>query len=116
LISSPGPGRFIFPQTIAVQYIAGTIPYTVTGADAEFNIGWGGQAVTSDNAINFFPDAGFVDQATSQVYLESTLSNSSVPLSTALNSALVLAITDVLTLGNGHLNISISYSVLPAAL
>ena len=113
LISSPGPGRLIFPQAIAFEYIAGTVPYTVTGNDMQMYIGWSGtEPLTTNNNLATVPDATFVDQSTSQIFISSGYSASSTPVSQAVNQSLVLGIVDTLTLGNGSLAISISYSII----
>lgn len=115
LIPSPGPGKYIFPQAFTAQYDAGKTPYTVTGADGFFYIGWNAMyPLSENNNLGFFPDTTFIDQSTSQVFIDSSYSAVSTPLTEAVNQPLILSIVDALTLGNGTLQINISYIILEA--
>lgn len=116
IVSPTSSLQFIYPQSFAIAYIAGTIPYTVVGSDA-FYMGWGGLGtLTSSNAVGIFPDTNFIDQATSQIFVSSCYLNTSsggVPSSQTRGKNFVLQCPDTLSAGNGTLLINISYALIP---
>jgi hypothetical protein len=112
VVPTPGPGLYIAPQSVVAQYNAGGTPYTVTGSDGFLLVGWGGQpSIVDATAVVAIPNTNFLSQVTSQVEVTSSATNSSVPLSQTVNQPLVIKSLDTLTLGNGTLQITISYTI-----
>ena len=114
IIPAPGPGLILYPQSFFCQYDYGTQTYS--GASSNFYLGYGGQSsITSSTAVGFFPTAGFIDQTSSQVFINSSYytGTAGIPLSQALNQPLVLTTPDTLITGDGSLTINISYALLP---
>ena len=114
IIPAPGQGLILYPQSFFCQYDYGTQTYS--GASTNFYLGYGGQSsITSSTAVGFFPTAGFIDQTSSQVFINSSYYTGAagIPLSQALNQPLVLTTPDTLITGDGSLTINISYALLP---
>ena len=114
IIPAPGSGLILYPQSFFCQYDYGTQTYS--GASTNFYLGYGGQSsITSSTAVGFFPTAGFIDQTSSQMFINSSYYTGAagIPLSQALNQPLVLTTPDTLITGDGSLTINISYALLP---
>lgn len=114
VIPAPGPGLILYPQSFFCQYDYGTQTYS--GASTNFYLGYGGQSsITSSTAVGFFPTAGFIDQTSSQMFINSSYYTGAagIPLSQALNQPLVLTTPDTLITGDGSLTINLSYALLP---
>lgn len=114
IIPAPGPGLILYPQSFFCQYDYGTQTYS--GASTNFYLGYGGQSsITSSTAVGFFPTAGFIDQTSSQMFINSSYYTGAagIPLSQGLNQPLVLTTPDTLSTGDGSLTINLSYALLP---
>jgi len=115
LIPSPGPGKYIAPQQYTVQYDFGGTHYTVTGNDGVIYTGWGGAVFTTTNTVGSFPDVGFMDQNSSQLFVTSSGMSDPIAISAVVNQPLLMnMINDVLTLGNGTLLVIVSYTIATA--
>jgi hypothetical protein len=111
LVPAQGPNLVVLPQQFTAIYEAGSTPYTVTGTDRFMYVGYPTQTFDANHAPIAIPDATFVDQASSQLYISSAFQSNPIPLSEATNQPLVLTINDTLTLGNGIVKLVISYTV-----
>ena len=114
VIPAPGAGLYLLPQSITAAYNFGGTPFTVTGGDQFMYFGWQEQALSTAAAIATLPDAGLVDQSSSQVFISTSFMNTPVSLSAVINKPLVLGINDTLSGGNGTLTLVISYTVTAA--
>jgi hypothetical protein len=111
IIPAPGPGLRILPQQFSVIYNFGGTPYTVTGGDNNFFAIWQGQTDSMNTALGAVPDVGFLDQAVSQIFITAAGAIVATPLVQSNNKAVGLLSNDIYTLGNGTLDITMSYVI-----
>ena len=115
LIPAPvASGLIISPQYYTAIYNAGSTPYSGTTSNGLFEFGWGDTTTDiNTNIVGDAFDAGFVDQATSQILLSGLGTPGGLPLSSVVNKNISIYLnTDTLTLGNGTLDFVISYLII----
>lgn len=113
LVAAPGVGFTLVPFQCVLQFKFATTAYTIGNADNAFQIEYTGKStnIVKTNAT------GLVDQASSQLIMVSPAVAGTV-FSQANSTNLGLEIklvgtTPALTLGDGLVNVSLDYGVLP---
>lgn len=118
LIPSPGLGKYISPQAISFQLNVGTTPFQIanSGSGNSF-VYWAGLAATINNAATYFPDSisgegmDYTNAASQLIILPSYMILGSVLLSGVEDEALVMSMDDALSVGNGTMLVTISYTI-----
>jgi hypothetical protein len=123
LVPAPGPGKLIFPQYYSIQLDFGGTPFSISngGAGNTF-IYWSGLGLGADDvyASGVMPDNttnGGMDYTSSesQFFAGGSGLGPSGPVSSIINSSLVMTMDDVLSGGNGSMLVTVSYAIAPAS-
>lgn len=111
LVSAPGAGKMIVPQTITLNYIFNTTAYTMVSSPQFFFV-WGHQ---SGNSYNYFPAAtGLLDQTSNRMMWSGGVTEAAFTTNTTYINSLfsVFFGAGSATLGNGTLKITVTYYIL----
>ena len=114
VIPAPGAGFYIWPQYYTMEYTFGGIAYTGTG---NCSLIYGPPPIVNPtNLITLYnwtaATSGIIHAAFSCVFI-GLCGEGLTPITTVNNAAVVFSAANALTLGNGTLNITVNYSVLP---
>lgn len=113
LIAAPGVGKAIICVTVVLNYRAGATPYTVNGTNLFINADG---TASNDFGWMAWAQAGFIDQADSQVASTTFLDGNGQVAESGLDNAPIFAACDSdPTDGDGTLGITILYFVADVA-
>ena len=118
LIPAPGLGKYISPQAMSFQLNVGTIPFQIanSGAGNSF-VYWAGLSANINSSATYFPDSiggegmDYTNAASQLIILPAYMILGSVGLAGAVNEALVMSMDDALSVGNGTMTVTISYTI-----
>ena len=119
IVVVPGQaGKILVPVSIVFNYVNGGVAYNTAGT-VSLNLGWDGLPFNNQNITNILT-AGFLDQAANQVHVSAFNDGpadqpSSALVGKGLNFGLNTSASGNLTLGNGTLQVSVSYVVVSAS-
>jgi hypothetical protein len=115
LLPAPGAGLYYFVQSYILEYTFGGVAYSSGAHTQDCFINWGGQAINSANFImqmNWAAAGGFIEN-TSSVFASGPCGNVPYSVAVANNNSLYFGVPNALSLGNGSLKVTVTYSVLP---
>jgi hypothetical protein len=117
ILPAPGPGLYNWPIAYAMEYIFGGIAYSSPAHTNDCFITYGNPPAASTNELVIYAwanAASGIIEATQSCIFQGVCGNGLITLSIAENAPVMFSAPDALTLGNGTLNISVSYSTLKA--
>ena len=112
IVPAPGSNQYIVPHSYSGVYLFKGTPYTISGGNNYLYLGWPGNDPFGLDSVGFFQETGFLDQPSSQLFVDASFASTGpVPLSVVLGKPYQLSTPDTLTLGNGELIVTLSYTV-----
>ncbi len=111
VVPAQGPGKVIIPIQVSIEYAFGTVGYTVPGGTA-MDIFYG----TGPDIFNI-PASGFLDQATSEVYVAppNPIDNAQFTRAQVDNIPITAVLSAPVTVGDGEVIYTVWYQVLDLA-
>ena len=109
LIPAPGAGQLLAPISVVFQYKAGNAPYTIGGDGGHVAVYVG----TPNNVVTEVAATGFLDQATSQVFMSEGIGGVGISPQATLENAPVTVRNDSAaewTGGDGTVTITVYYT------